>query len=108
MKKNTLFSLLLAMMTVAFTAANAAPVVMLEEAIESESLQIKITKDLSGVVRGKICDRCETIVVNITPETKLYIKGKQVDLSKASSRSGKPGTVVFNIKTQKVTKIYSD
>jgi len=85
----------------------AGPLVMVEEAIESEKLSIKISKDLTGVIRGKICDRCEVILVSITPDTKLFIKGKQVSLSKASSRSGKPGTATFNIKSKKVTKIYS-
>lgn len=87
--------------------ALSGPLVNLEEAIESEKLSIKMSKDLTGIIRGKICDRCEVILVSITPDTKLFIKGKQVDLSKASMRSGKPGTATFNIKTKKVTKIYS-
>ena len=85
----------------------AGPIVILEEAIESESLSIKMSKDLTGVIRGKICDSCEVILVSITPDTKLFVKGKQVNLSKASTRSGKPGTATFNIKSKKVTKIYS-
>lgn len=107
MKKNILLSLVFI-----FAAANsltgfAKPMVLIEEAIESESLVIKMSKDLTGVIRGRICDRCELIVVRITPETKLFINGKQTDLSKASGRSGKPGTASFNVKSQKVTKIYS-
>jgi len=106
MKKYLL--LILAMMTFGhFGFAYAGELISLEEAIESEKLSIKISKDLTGVIRGKICQRCEVILVSITPETKLFINRKQVDLSKASARSGKPGTAIFNIKTKKVTKIYS-
>jgi len=106
MKKYIL--LILTLMTLGhFGFAYSGGLVSLEEAIESEKLSIKISKDLTGVIRGKICDRCEVILVSITPDTKLFIKGKQVDLSKASTRSGKPGTATFNIKTKKVTKIYS-
>ena len=107
MKKNILLIIAL-MLTSGFSHyAFSGPIINIEEAIESEKLSIKISKDLTGVIRGKICSRCEVIVVSITPETKLFIKGKQVDLSKAALRSGKPGTATFNVKTKKVTKIYS-
>lgn len=108
MKKYSLLSLFLIVFTSFSSLVHAGKTVLVEEAIESASLNIKISRDLTGIVRGKVCDRCETIVVNITPETKLFIKGEQADLSRAASRSGKPGTAVFNIKTRKVTKIYSD
>jgi len=108
MKKNIVRVLILLSSMLMTASVFSKPVVMVEEAIESESLSIKISKDLTGIVRGRVCDRCEVIVVKITPDTKLFIEGKPVALSKAASRSGKPGTVVFNIKTQQVTKIYSD
>jgi len=107
MKKNIRLTLVL-MITLGYSGfALAGKLTNIEEAIESEKLSIKMSKDLTGVIRGKICDRCEVILVSITPDTKLFVKGKQVDLSKASTLSGKPGTATFNIKTKKVTKIYS-
>jgi len=108
MKKNILLMLALFFVAGHSSAVFSKPVVMIEEAIESESLTIKMSKDFTGVIRGKVCQSCELIVVRITPQTKLFIKGKQADLSEASGRSGKPGTAIFDIKSRNVTRIYSD
>ena len=107
MKKSILFLLALSISMFTTQFSFAAESMMIEEAIESTALRIKISRDLNGVVTGKVCQRCELKVVKITPATKLFIDGKPADLSRAASVSGKPGTAVFNIKTQLVTKIYS-
>jgi hypothetical protein len=78
---------------------------MIEEALESESLVIKLSNDLTGIARGKKCDRCEIEVVSITPDTKLLVNGVPTNLIEAQKKSGKPGTIFYDIKTRKVTRI---
>lgn len=103
--KEKILSLVLLFSITHALPVSSGPLVMIEEAIESEALSIKMSKDLTGIIRGKVCQNCETILVNITPETELLIKGQQVDLSEALNRSGSPGVAFFDIKTRKVTKI---
>lgn len=104
--KKRILSLALLFFVMHALPAVSAKLEMIEEAIESEALSIKMSQDLTGVIRGKVCQTCETILVRITPETRLYINRAQVDLSEALTRSGNPGTAFFNIKTRKVTKIH--
>lgn len=78
---------------------------MIEGAIESEALSIKISKDLTGIVTGKVCQRCETQVLKITPVTQLFIAGQKVKLQRATTQSGKSGVAFFDLKTRLVTRI---
>ena len=110
MKKNILLGLALfasAVMSFSALAEKERSIIIVEDAIESVSLRIKVSKDLTGVVTGRVCQRCDLKVLKVTPATKMFADGKQIALSRASQYSGKPGTAFFDIKTQLVTKIHS-
>jgi hypothetical protein len=80
-------------------------VIMVEDAIETESLRISLSANLHGFVEGKVCDECETIKVPITPETKAFSGDVEVPLIKAKNRIGRPATVFYDIETKNVTRI---
>lgn len=107
MKKIILNVLVLFCAVVSANISVAGKLVELDSAIESNALRIKVSKDLTGIVSGQTCPSCEIEIVTVTPETQLYVNGVATSLSKASLRSGKPGTAIFNIKSRKVTKILS-
>lgn len=90
-----------------FSANNfAAPrMVMAEEAIESSALQIRMSNDLTGVVSGHRCEGCELVLVKITPNTKLELNGKPAALKSANKCVGKPGLVLYSIKSQEISLI---
>lgn len=74
-------------------------------AIESESLRISLNDGLSGFVEGKVCDSCEEIRVTITPETKAYENRVEVPLKRAEARIGRYATVIYEVKTKRVSEI---
>ena len=74
-------------------------------AFESMSLRISMDASLNGFIEGKVCDECETIQVAITPKTKAYENNIEVPLKKAESRLGRYATVIYLVKTKKVTAI---
>lgn len=90
-----------------FSAASSAATLMvaLEEAIESEVLEVRMSKDLTGIVKGSRCDGCEMVLVKITPKTKLTINGFVTVLENANKCAGKPGTAIYNIETREVRSI---
>ncbi|MDH5425637.1 MAG: hypothetical protein OEY29_11640 [Gammaproteobacteria bacterium] len=106
MKKIILSVLTTLALTVSIHSVRASEnLKMIEGAIESEALSIKISKDLSGIITGKVCQRCETQVLKITPATQLFIAGKKVGLTRATTQSGKPGVAFYDLKTRLVTRI---
>lgn len=80
-------------------------VIMVEDAIETESLRLSLSASLHGFVEGKVCDECETIKVPITPETKAFSGDVEVPLIKAKNRIGRPATVFYDIETKNATRI---
>ena len=88
-------------------AMNAHAVNMsVEAAIESESLKISLNEKTGiGVVYGKVCDQCEQLKLNITPETRAYEGKTHVGLAQAKGRLGQYATVIFNKETLDVIRI---
>jgi len=77
-----------------------------QAAIESESLKISLDENTgTGVVYGKVCDECEELKLNITPETRAYEGKTQVGLAQARGRLGREATVIFNTETKNVVSI---
>jgi len=108
MKKN--LSYLLMVISALFfhqTAQAGKGLIVVEQAMESMSLKIKISKDLTGIVTGKVCQSCELQVIKITPSTQLYVAGKKVSLKLAGDQNGKEGVVFFNPDTKTATRITS-
>lgn len=106
MRKNKFLFLFILMVT-SFTVNASGKIIQYEEALEFTAMPIKMSKDLTGVITGRVCQRCEPVVVKITPATELVVGDKNVALKFAPDYSGKAGVVFFNIKTRLVTKIRS-
>ena len=77
----------------------------IEEAIETERLNITLDDSLNGYVMGAICDDCKNLRVMISPDTKATRNGVYVPLLSAKKQEGKRATVVFDPKTLKVNRI---
>ena len=68
-------------------------------------LSIKLSNDRTGIVKGVFCIDCDFTSVKITPKTKAYRNGVEVDLLEAKMQAGKPALVSFNPKTRAVQTI---
>ena len=77
----------------------------IHNSFESMSLRISMEKNLNGFIEGKVCDQCEEITVTITPDTKAYANGVEVPLKNAEARLGRYATVMYEMKTMKVSTI---
>jgi hypothetical protein len=81
-------------------------VIMAENAMETESLRISLdARTSTGFVIGKICDQCNEIQAQITPETRVYHDGKEIPLARASDRLGRYATVFLDMENKRVTRI---
>lgn len=74
-------------------------------AIETNSLRISLDSTMHGFIEGKVCDFCEPITVNITPETKAYANRVEVPLEQATGRIGRFATVIYELDTKNVSAI---
>lgn len=68
-------------------------------------LSIKLSNDRTGIVKNVRCIGCDYTNAIITPKTKAYKNGQQVDLLEARKRAGKTALVSFNPKTREVQTI---
>ena len=76
-----------------------------EESVEAVKLEVRVDSSYNGYATGAQCDSCPLQRFKITPKT-VYIRNyEQVDPSQAGTFSGKPGTIVYDIKTRDVTRI---
>lgn len=105
MKKNIFKLMMTVLMFSGVFSVSAAGLVEIEHAIESEALGIRLSNDLKGVIKGRRCDRCDVVLVKITPATKFNVNGIAKPLIEAQKWAGKPGTAVYNIKTKEVRSI---
>ena len=105
MKKQIVKLVMMALMLAGTTVVSAAGLVELEHAIESDALGIRMSNDLKGVIKGKRCDTCKVVLVKITSSTRFDIDGVVTPLIEAQKWAGKPGTVIYNIKTQEARAI---
>jgi len=72
---------------------------------EAFHLQIKLSKDGTGIVKGIKCQGCDYKFVKITPDSKATVNGIEVDIQEAKRRAGKMAMVSFNPHTQEVQYI---
>ena len=71
----------------------------------ARALSIKLSNDRTGIIKNVICTGCDFKNVIITPETKAYRNGIEVDLLEAKMQAGKPALVSFNPNTREVQTI---
>ena len=74
-------------------------------AFEAFHLQIKLSKDGTGIIKGIKCEGCDFKYVKITPKSKASINGVDVNILEARKRVGKMAMVSFNPLTQEVQYI---
>ncbi len=87
------------------SSVSAAGLVEIEHAIESDALSIRLSNDLKGVIKGRRCDDCDVVLVKINPSTKFDVNGVVKPLIEAQKWAGKPGTVIYNIKSKEASSI---
>jgi len=105
MKKQIVKLMMFTLMMSGMASVAAAGLVEIEQAIESDALGIRMSNDLKGIIKGKRCDTCNVVLVKITPSTRFDIEGVAKPLIEAKKWAGKPGTVIYNIKTQEASSI---
>jgi hypothetical protein len=71
----------------------------------ARALSIKLSNDRTGIIKDVMCTGCDFTMVNITPKTKAYRNGVEVDLLEAKMQAGKPALVSFNPETREVQAI---
>ncbi|MCK5002399.1 MAG: hypothetical protein KAS57_05215 [Gammaproteobacteria bacterium] len=71
----------------------------------ASALSIKLSNDRTGIIKNVVCTGCKFTNVNITPKTKAYRNGVEVDLLEAKRQAGKPALVSFNPETREVQAI---
>jgi len=74
-------------------------------AFEAFHLQIKLSKDGTGIVKGIECQGCDYKFVKITPDSKATVNGVEVDILEARRRAGKMAMVSFNPRKREVQYI---
>ncbi len=72
---------------------------------EISDLNIKQANDGTGVIRDIYCGECDFKIVKITPKTKVYVNGDEVELLRARERAGKDAFIEFDKETAEVQKI---
>jgi len=80
-------------------------IIKTHSAIRSVSLRIHMEDDLHGVIESKNCSFCKTIKIKITPNTKAYANNVIVPLRQARNRMGRFATIIYELKTKKVSAI---
>ena len=75
------------------------------QVFEAFHLQIKLSKDGTGIVKGIDCQGCDYKFVKITPDSKATVNGVEVNILEARRRAGKMAMVSFNPYTQEVQYI---
>lgn len=93
---------LLALLT---TASAWATIIPVEEAVEAVALQVRLSDDLTGTVAGRSCDGCELKRFPVTAATQAFEDNVRVDLRRLRDRHGKPGTIIYNIRSGEATRI---
>ena len=68
-------------------------------------LSIKLSNDRTGIIKDVSCIGCDFRNAVITPKTKAYRNGVEVDLLEAKMQAGKPALVAFNPETREVQTI---
>ncbi len=85
--------------------ASEQTVMQTHNAIRSVSLRLSMNDNLHGFVESKTCSFCKTIRIEITPSTRAYANNVNVPLIKAKNRIGQYATIVYELKTKKISAI---
>ena len=85
--------------------AGQAEILLIEDAIETDKLQLSIDASLDGYVIARRCPKCPDVRLKVDKKTQAFKQGKQIHLNQAKHRNGKFATVIFDPKTKMVKRI---
>lgn len=82
-----------------------AEILLIEDAIETDNLNLSLDSSLNGHVTVKRCPGCPNIKLKVNKDTQAIKHGKRVHLNHATHHSGSFATVIFDPKTKIVKRI---
>ncbi len=82
-----------------------AEILLIEDAIETDKLQINIDASLNGYIKARRCPSCPDIRLKVDKNTQAFKHGKSIHLNQATHHNGKFATVIFDPKTKRVKRI---
>ena len=89
----------------AFNTVCHAEIIHNESAIEAVKFQYNLIGKDSGNIIAQQCEKCTSVRINITPETKAYTNGKFVPLTSVPRVSKIAITIIYDAKTMKAHKL---
>lgn len=76
------------------------------EIAEVLELEIKLSNDGTGIIKGIPCTNCKTKYLRITKKSKAAVNDKDVSIQLAKKRAGKNVGISFDPKTREVVYIF--
>jgi hypothetical protein len=86
-------------------AAAAGDMVIVEEAVESQPIDLQLTSGSSGLVYANDCDGCKPMQLVVTQTTQAWFAGKQLTLHEVQQYAQLGGTIFYDKETRIVTRI---
>lgn len=83
----------------------AADMVIVEEAVESQPIDLQLTSPSSGLVYANGCDECKPMQLVVTSTTQAWFAGKQLRLDEVQQFAHLGGTIFYDRETRIVTRI---
>ena len=97
--------LLAVCLLLAIGSVSAGKMVLLEEAAEFETINIRVSNKGHGKFQLKRCDDCAEQKLTISPATTLEVAGKSLPLAALNRMTLRNGTVFFRADSGLVTRI---
>lgn len=72
---------------------------------EGPFLEVYISKDLTGYIQTRKCEKCSPFNIKITPDVKVFIRNKKDSLSSFIRTSIKPVYVMYDAEQKKALTI---
>jgi hypothetical protein len=94
-----------AIVLVAFACVAAAELVIVEEAVEAQPLDLKLTSPSSGLVYASTCGGCKPLQLVVTHTTRASFAGKPLALTDLEQYAELGATVFYDKATRVVTRI---
>ena len=96
---------LTAILLVVSAGVAGADIVIVEEAIETQLLDLKLTSYATGVVYVAECDECRPMQLVVTGTTKASFGGRPIALADLAQYSELGATIFYDKASRTVTRI---
>ncbi len=70
--------------------------------IETDSHNVRLSDDGTGIVKNVVCNGCDFKIVKVTPASKATYRGVEVDIREVRNLKDRAVMVSFNPETQEV------